>query len=86
MYLCMHVYVCCAPCCADSDMEGSRGLKKLIKCNDAMWGDLAVCVLIKSNLPSFIPHQQQEKKSEKQHEKRTCDTVSLYIFIVRKNF
>ncbi len=46
--VCVCVCVCVwgASCCAGSDKGGSRGLE-LIKCNDAMWGDLTVCVLIK---------------------------------------
>lgn len=71
--VCTCVYVCSAPCCVDSDKGGSRGLKKLIKRNDAMWGDSAVCS--NQETPSFS--QQQEKKVWKIMSKRSrmllCD-------------
>ncbi len=60
----MCVCVCDASCCAGSDKGGSRGLE-LIKCNDAMWGDLAVCVLIKKP-----PYHQQEKKKKRERERK----------------
>lgn len=62
---CMCMCVCGASCCAGNDKGGSRGLE-LIKCNDAMWGDLAVFVLIKKP-----PHHQQEKKKEAERQNMT---------------
>lgn len=57
----MCVYVWCS-CGAVGD-QGRGGGSELIKCNNAMWGDLAACVLIKK--------LQEKKRRQKNSEK--CD-------------
>lgn len=66
--VCVPVCVCvrCASCCAGSD-KGGMGLK-LIKCNDAMEGELgSVC----SNQEPSYTHQQQEKKKQRGSDSET---------------
>lgn len=64
--VCVCVCVCCASCCAGSD-KGGMGLK-LIKCNDAMEGELgSVC----SNQEPSYTHQQQEKKKQRGSDSET---------------
>ena len=64
-----------ASCCGGSDKGGSRGLE-LIKCNDAMWGDLAACVLIKN--PPLSPAggeeevEEEERQIAKKEREREC--------------
>lgn len=66
VYLYVCVCVCCASCCAGSD-KGGMGLK-LIKCNDAMEGELgSVC----SNQEPSYTHQQQEKKKQRGSDSET---------------
>lgn len=67
----MCVSVCCAPCCVDSDKGGGRGLKKLIKSNDAMCGDSAVCVLIKK-LPHFSAAGEETVENCKKETECCC--------------
>lgn len=40
-------------------------MKKLIKSNDAMWGDLAVCALIKNPPFSFLTAGEEAEKNTK---------------------
>ena len=58
-----------ASCCGGSDKGGSRGLE-LIKCNDAMWGDLAACVLIKNPPLSPAGGEEEVEEEERQIAKR----------------
>lgn len=46
---------------------------ELIKCNDAMWGDLAVCGLIKKPPPTPITGMRRRREREKDNEKKECD-------------
>lgn len=63
--------VCEASCCAGNDKGGSRGLE-LIKCNDAMWGDLAVFVLIKKPPPSPAGEEERGRETEYDREMKTA--------------